>query len=123
MFNHKLLLPISSLPGIGPVLTKFLNRLIGGDRVFDLLLHKPISIENISICPRLFEAQNNELVIIKAKVETHIKPEKPRQPYKVICYTPGGYLNLVFFKVFPSQISKMPIGQEIAILGHLQIRQ
>jgi ATP-dependent DNA helicase RecG len=115
-----LLTPISKLPRIGPVLTKFLSRLIGGDRLFDLLLHAPIRAEKISFCPRLFETQNGELVIIKAKVESHIKPANARQPYKVICYTPSGYVNLVFFKIFPSQITKMPIGSEISVLGHLQ---
>lgn len=113
-------LPLSSLKRTGPVFTKFLAKLIGRDRIFDLLLHKPVRAEKISICPRLFEVQSGELVIIKARVESHAKPATTRQPYKVICYTPTGYVNLVFFKIFPSQIAKMPIGNEIAVLGNLQ---
>lgn len=112
--------PISSLSRTGPVLSKFLTRLVGGKRIFDLLLHKPSRIEEISICPRLFEAQNNELVILKLRVESHVKPSNSRQPYRVICYSPSGFLTLVFFKIFPSQIAKMPIGKEIAVLGNLQ---
>lgn len=113
-------LPLSSLKRLGPTLTTFLTRLVGQNKIFDLLLHKPLRVEKILICPRLFETANDSLVIIKAKVETHVKPAKARQPFKVICYTPSGYVTLVFFKIFPSQIAKMPIGQEIAILGHLQ---
>ena len=113
-------LPLSSLKRLGPTLTTFLARLVGHNKIFDLLLHKPLRVERILICPRLFETPSDSLVIIKAKVETHVKPAKARQPFKVICYTPSGYVTLVFFKIFPSQIAKMPIGQEIAILGNLQ---
>ncbi len=120
MLNAKLLLPLSSLPGIGPVLTKFLARLVGQDRIFNLLLHKPLRTEKILLLPRLFEVPNDSLIITKAKVESHLKPANSRQPYKVICYTPTGYLTLVFFKIFPSQLAKMPIGSEIAILGSFQ---
>ncbi len=121
MTNEQLLLlPLSSLKRIGPTLSSFLARLVGQNKIFDLLLHKPIRAEKILICPRLFETPNDSLVILKAKVESHTKPATSRQPYKVICYTPSGYVTLVFFKIFPSQIAKMPIGAEVAILGHLQ---
>ncbi len=120
MTQQFLLLPLSSLKRIGPTLSSFLVRLVGQNKIFDLLLHRPIRAEKILICPRLFETPNDSLVILKAKVESHAKPANPRQPYKVVCYTPSGYVTLVFFKIFPSQIAKMPIGFEIAILGHLQ---
>ena len=115
-----LLLPLSNLSRIGSTLETFLSKLIGQNKIFDLLLHKPIRVENILICPRIFEAPSDSLMIIKVKIESHIKPANSRQPYKVLCYTPSGYVNLVFFKIFPSQIAKMPIGLEVCILGVLQ---
>ncbi len=121
MNNAKiLLLPLSSLKRVGPTLSGFLRNLVGSNKIFDLLLHQPVRVEKILFCPRLFEMQNDSLIILKAKVESHFKPTTSRQPFKVICYTPSGYVNLVFFKIFPSQIAKMPIGSEIAILGRLQ---
>jgi len=120
MSIQTLLQPLSSLKRVGPTITDFLARLVGDNKILDLLLHKPVRAEKIMLSPRLFEVPNETLVIIKAKVESHIKPATSRQPYKVICYTPSGYVNLVFFKIFPSQIAKMPIGLEIAILGNLQ---
>lgn len=121
MTNEQFLLsPLSSLKRTGPTLSSFLARLVGQNKIFNLLLHRPIRAEKILICPRLFETPNDSLVILKAKVESHVKPAKSRQPYKVICYTPSGYVTLVFFKIFPSQIAKMPISSEIAIFGHLQ---
>ena len=121
MISQQILcLPLSSLKRIGPTLTKFLTRLVGQNKIFDLLLHQPVRAEKILISPRLFEVPNDAIVIIKAKVESHLKPTTSRQPFKIICYTPTGYVTLVFFKIFPSQLSKMPIGSEIAILGNLQ---
>jgi ATP-dependent DNA helicase RecG len=118
---YKLLLqPLNALRGIGPLIHKSLLRIVTNDRVFDLLLLKPLRFEKISFCPRIFEVENNELIITKAKIESHIKPTKSRQPHKVICYTPSGYFSLVFFKTFPGQIEKLTIGREIAVLGNLQ---
>jgi len=120
MSIQTLLQPLSTLKRVGPTITDFLARLVGDNKIFDLLLHKPVRAEKIMLSPRLFEVPNDSLVVIKAKVESHVKPATSRQPYKVICYTPSGYVNLVFFKIFPSQIAKMPIDFEIAILGNLQ---
>ncbi len=119
--NLQLLLsPLTSLARVGPALARYLEKLVEGNKIFDLLLHKPTRFEKILFRPRLFELTDESLVVIKCKVESHIKPATNRQPYKVICYTPSSYVSLVFFKIFPSQISKMPIGSEIAVLGHLQ---
>ena len=118
---YKILLqPLSSLKRVGPAMHKCLVRLVAQDRVFNLILHKPLRVEKISFCPRLFEAQNDELIIIKAKIESYSKPATARHPHKIICYTPTGYLSLVFFKVFPGQMEKLFVGREIAILGNLQ---
>lgn len=115
-----LLLPLSSLLRVGPVALESLQKLLGGSRFFDLLLHQPLRIERINFCPNLFDVKNDELIIIKAKVESHLEPRTSRQPYKIICYTPSGYVNLVFFKTFPGQMAKYPSGMEVAILGRLQ---
>jgi len=118
---YKILLqPLSSLKRVGPAMHKCLVRLVAQDRVFNLILHKPLRVKKISFCPRLFEVQNDELIIIKAKIESYSKPATARHPHKIICYTPTGYLSLVFFKVFPGQMEKLFVGREIAILGNLQ---
>lgn len=118
--NKILLQPLSSLKGVGEKFAIHLANLVGGKKIFNLLLHKPLRVEQISFCPRLFEVQNDELIIIKATIQSYIKPEKAKQPHKIICYTNSGFLNLVFFKVFPGQIERLKIGREIAILGNLQ---
>lgn len=117
---NPLLFPLSKLKRVGPALEKYLTKLVGQNKIFDLLLHKPVAMEKIAFLPRLFEVSENQLIIVKLKVESHVKPVNPRQPFKAICYNPTGYVNLVFFKIFPSQIAKMPIGKEIVVLGNLE---
>lgn len=112
--------PLTSLKRVGPAVVDNLSKLVGQNRIFDLLLHKPIRAEKIAFCPRLFEVENNQLIIVKAKIESHVKPANPRHPYKIICYTPTGYLSLVFFKTFPGQMEKLLVGREIAVLGNFQ---
>ncbi len=118
--NLILLEPLKNLRQVGEVFAIHLSNLVGGNKFFNLLLHKPIRVEEISFCPRLFEVQNDELVIIKARIESYTKPSKPKQPHKIVCYTPSGFVNLIFFKVFPGQIERLKIGREVAILGTLQ---
>jgi len=120
MLDKKLLLPLTKLNRVGPNIATHLSKLVGGNKIFDLLLHKPTRLENIAISPRLFEVINDDLIIIKLKVKSHIKPNTSKQPFKVLCYHPTGHVTLVFFKIFPSQLAKMPLDKEIAVMGRLQ---
>ncbi len=115
-----LFLPLSSLVRVGPAIEEALLRLTGKNHIFNLLLHFPLRVEKILIEPNLVGVANNSLVIIKAKIETHSKPATSRQPYKILCHANSGYVSLIYFKIFPSQLEKLAIGREVAILGHLQ---
>lgn len=115
--NELLLKPLNFLSRVGETLTNYLQKLIRGGKIFDLLLHAPVRIETISILPKIHQIIDNDLVILKARIESHTPPAKPRQPFKILCYTESGFFNLVFFKIFPSQIQKLKINSEIAVLG------
>ena len=110
--------PFTAIKGVGTAISKNFSRLTNSNKIFHLLLHSPVEIEKIAVLPRLFELKNNQLVTIKVKVESHTKPEKEGKPYKILCYTPTGYISLVFFKIFPSQVSKFVIGKHFLILGN-----
>jgi len=115
-----LLSPLSSLKRVGPAMEEALLRLTAKNYIFNLLLHFPSRIEKIIKNPNLADVANNSLVVIKAKIESHSKPSTSRQPYKILCRTANGYLTLTFFKIFPSQLEKLGIGREVAIMGYLQ---
>jgi len=118
--HYLLLEPFTTLNRVGVALSQYLGKLVGGQKVFDLLLHLPVKIEDVNFCPPLFNTHDQELIIIRGKVESHLKPQNSKQPYKIVCYNPTGYFSLVFFKIFPSQIDKFKIGNDIAVLGKIQ---
>ena len=112
--------PFEKLKGIGKSFGEYFAKLVAGNRVFDLLLHFPSNIEKVNIFPNLYQVYDQELVMLKGIVESHQKPAKSSQPYKIICYNPTGYFSLVFFKIYPSQIEKLAIGKEIVVMGKIQ---
>jgi len=111
---------LGQLKGVGPATKINLQRLINKDRIFNLLLHRPSYVEQIILQPRLFEVGEGKLIAIKLKIESHKAPETKRHPYKIVGYAPSGYVNLIFFKIFPPQLQKLAIGKEVLILGRLQ---
>ena len=117
--HYFLLEPLTSLKNVGINLSKYLATLIHGNKIFNLLLHFPNRTEEISYLPKLNNVKDHELVILKATIEAHIKPKSSKQPYKIICYNEDGYFNLLFFKIYPTQIDKLKIGKEIAVFGKI----
>ncbi|MFM7558058.1 MAG: ATP-dependent DNA helicase RecG [Alphaproteobacteria bacterium] len=112
--------PITNLKGVGKSLGEYLSKLIEGEQVIDLLLHFPHRLEKINFEPDLRTVQDQELILVKGKVQAHQPPARSSQPFKIICYNPTGFFTLVFFKIFPSQLEKLKIGEEIAIVGKIQ---
>ena len=109
---------LKNLPATSESLAKLLSRLIDGNRIIDLLYHQPSQIANKQFLPPLYQIKNKEIIIAKVKVETHIKPTKAGQPFRVRCFCESGYLTLIFFKTFPGYIEKhFAIGSEIAVSG------
>jgi len=112
--------PITNLKGVGKSLGEYLSKLIEGEQVIDLLLHFPHRLEKINFEPDLRTVQDQELILVKGKIQAHQPPARSSQPFKIICYNPTGFFTLVFFKIFPSQLEKLKIGEEIAIVGKIQ---
>ncbi len=108
----------SVLKNVADFFEKNLVTLAGRNRIFDLLMVRPFRSESVQYCPEIFDLKNDDLVILKLKVQNHIKPHNRRQPYKIIASNKSGFLSLFFFKIYPSQIEKLKEGGEIAVLGH-----
>jgi len=116
-FNY-LQQPLNILPGIGESLAKYLKNLLHSNRFFDLCLHLPNKVEQINYSVDFYQ-QEKQLAVLSGVVQTHYLPQNSRQPHKIVCYGKNHYFNLVFFKIFPSQLKTMQIGQEIAVLGYV----
>jgi ATP-dependent DNA helicase RecG len=112
--------PFCILKNVADYFEKCLTNLASKNRIFDLLLVAPIRAEKILFCPKIRDVLNDSLVILKLKIEEYFTPQSSRQPYKFIGNYEGEFVELVFFKIYPSQIAKMNIGKEIFVLGRLQ---
>ena len=115
-----LLQPISIIGKSNASLMKYLIKLVNGDKIFDLLIHKPVRVERVLMLPKIYEVKNDELVLLKGKIESHQLPQRNNQPFKALCYNPSGYFNLVFFKTYPALMPKIKIGNEVAVIGKIQ---
>ena len=109
---------ITVLPGIAESLAKYLKKLLNNDRLFDLCLHLPSKAEPITQNIN-FHLQGKQLAVLSGVVQTHQEPQNSKQPHKIICQNQNYYFSLIFFKIFPSQLQTMKIGQEIAVLGYV----
>ena len=119
--------PLSSLKNIGSFFSKALSALAGGNKVFHLLLHFPTRGEKIFfVKSSIAEIPNDSLIAIALKIVEHFKPKNARHPYKIKAqslyknhFERNDIINLVFFKIFPSQIEKLAINKQLLIVGRL----
>ena len=118
---YPLFADISSLKGMGPKTIKYMENLLGGRRVIDLLFHLPYNIIDRSYKPKLKDAVAGKICTVKVKVVEHIPPKSRQQPYRVVVEDDSEQLTLVFFKVYAESIAKnLPIGAVKIISGKLE---
>jgi ATP-dependent DNA helicase RecG len=110
---------LNILPGVNNNLAKYFKKLLNGNAIFNLCLHLPNKVEEIEHSFN-FHHQGKYLQILSGVVEKHYLPQNSKQPHKIICHSKNHYFSLVFFKIFPSQLNMLKIGQEIAVLGYVK---
>ncbi len=116
---NPLFAPITSLPGIGQRLAKPLEKL-AGPLVADLVAHLPSGLIDRRAQPHLSTAEDGAIATIVVRVERHLKPHNPRQPYKVRCSDPTGFIDLVFFNAREDYLARiLPVGQMRAVSGRI----
>jgi len=90
--------PVTSLPGVGPIMAKKLSKL-GLSSIFDLLYHLPFRYEDRSQISSLFTVQPGETVTIIGKIES-IKNEFTRSRkliQKAVVSDDSGPIDIVWF--------------------------
>lgn len=87
---------VRSLPGVGPKVAPAVER-VAGPRVVDLLWHLPSGTIDRRYAPTIAEAEPGRIATLTLRVERHLPPTTPRQPYKILCSDGSGFLTLVFF--------------------------
>ncbi len=96
-----LLAPVTSLRGVGPETASRIERVAGGVRVMDLLLHMPEGYVDRRASPRrLAEAHPGQVVTVEVQV-VQVEPGTGRQPWRVRCTDGTAGLHLVYFHQRP----------------------
>ncbi|MEO0034993.1 MAG: hypothetical protein RLZZ501_1016 [Pseudomonadota bacterium] len=91
-----LFVPVTALPGVGPRLAPLYQRL-AGDKVVDLLWHRPSGLVDRRYCPPLAEAIPGRVATLTVRVEAHLPGDGGRRPYRVRVADETGFAHLVYF--------------------------
>jgi ATP-dependent DNA helicase RecG len=113
--------PISTLPGLGPRLTPLLARAIGGERLIDLVWHRPTGLVDRRATPMVAEAPDNAVATFLVTVDQHLPPRAPSQPHRIRCRDASGFLSLVFFRGKGDWLTRQfPVGAQRVVSGRVE---
>ena len=119
--------PIARLPGVGPKLSKYYDRLLRAPhgqsaRVVDLLFHVPVDQVDRSLSAAVKDAPLHQIVTLKVTVEQYNAPRSRYAPHKVIVGDASGDLALAFFDPkFSLAKYKLQLGAERIVSGKLEL--
>ncbi|MGH1377201.1 MAG: ATP-dependent DNA helicase RecG [Alphaproteobacteria bacterium] len=115
---------INTLPGVGPRISKLMEKLIEGPKILDALFHAPIDfIDRRFTCP-ISECPNGKVVTMEVNIEEHIPSARKSLPYRVNATDNSGTISLVFFHANKGWIEKLlPIGKPVIISGKVEYFQ
>ena len=92
---------MTSLRGVGPERASRIERVAGGTRVMDLLLHMPEGYVDRRASPRrLADARPGQVVTVEVQV-VQVEPGTGRHPWRVRCTDGTAGLHLVYFHQRP----------------------
>ena len=112
--------PITTLPGVGPKVSRLIER-VAGPNVVDLLWHVPTGIIDRSLAPKIAVAPIGTTVTLTVRVDEHQAPRNPRLPYKVRCSDETGFIDLVFFRVHGDYVEKaLPLDRVRVVSGRIE---
>ena len=106
------------LPGIGPKLTPLLERLVGGETIWDLLLHMPERWLDRRPRDSFDDIIPDEVATVRGEVHAVKAPYNDRAPTRVLMFDGSGFLTLTFFRADGRWLqSQFPVGKERIVSG------
>jgi len=112
--------PVTTLPGVGPRISKLVEKAAGPNLV-DLCWHLPSAIIDRRYAPKVKDAQPGAVATMTLTVERHKKPPNKRLPYKVYCSDDTGTIALVFFHAHEDYLRKtLPEGEVRVVSGKVE---
>ena len=111
---------VKTVTGVGPRLTKLLEKL-AGPCVVDLLWHLPAGIVDRRYAPKINAAQTGQVATLTVLVGEHIEPARRGLPYRVKCSDGTGAMDLTFFNARGDYLhNQLPPGSTRVVSGKLE---
>ena len=110
--------PLDSLSGIGPKLKPVFERLIGGETVWDMLLHLPDRWLDRRVRDSFDSLVEGEVATVQGEVHAYKAPYTERAPHRILLFDGSGFLTLTFFRADPRWLQgQFPVGKERIVSG------
>lgn len=112
---------IRTLNGVGPKHAKLFDKLLGGERIIDLLWHMPIDVVDRRHSPKLKEAKPGQIVTTTVTVLQHQLPKRRGMPARVVVSDDTATMDLVFFNVYGDWLQKTyPLNGQVVVSGKVE---
>lgn len=115
---------LTTLPGVGPKNGKLLEKLVGGNKIIDLLHHKPVDFIDRTYSPAIKDAQAGKIATLEVRIES-LKPSPRRGvPARMTATDDTGSIDLVFFNLSNDWLDKqLPVGERRIVSGKIELYQ
>lgn len=112
--------PLDALPGIGPKLKPTLEHLVGGEHIWDLLLHMPERWIDRRPVDTFDALVPGEVATVRGEIHSVKAPYNDRAPTRVELYDGTGFLVLSYFRADPRWLQgQFPVGKERIVSGRV----
>ncbi|MEQ9507386.1 MAG: ATP-dependent DNA helicase RecG [Hyphomonas sp.] len=112
---------LDTLSGVGPKLLPVLQRLCGGNTVWDLLLHLPDRWLDRSVRAHFDQTVPGEVATVSGEVIVHHAPFNDKSPYRIQLGDESGFLTLAYFRADPRWLkSQFPVGAKRIVSGRIE---
>jgi ATP-dependent DNA helicase RecG len=116
--------PVSSLPGIGPKISKLVSSLVTSHpereaTIADLLFHLPHNVIDRRHKPGIAYSENGDIVTLDVMIDRHMPgPRHGKAPYRILASDDTGSITFVFFHPHRDWLEKMfPEGERRTVSG------
>ncbi len=110
--------PLDALPGIGPKLKPTLERLVGGEAIWDVLLHMPERWLDRRPRESFDDIIPDEIATVRGEVHAVKAPYNERAPTRIQLFDGSGFLTLTYFRADSRWLQgQFPVGKERIVSG------
>lgn len=112
---------VRTLNGVGPKHAKLFEKLLGGERIIDLLWHAPIDIVDRRHSPKLKDAKPGQIVTTTVTIQSYQLPKRRGLPARVVADDGTATIDLVFFNVYGDWLQKAyPLNGQVVVSGKVE---